>query len=264
MPAMGIRALLRDAKAVFERIEQDQEPVLITRRGRPFAALVPVDPENAEALILSSAPELVESRRRAENSRAEGRTISLEDALRDLDVDEAAEADEGVESAELGGLVDAIQGPLPGLAKVIGIERAEEVDRLATQRVEKFTSDLLHDVVDAELVPPDEIADLVATVAPLNARMVKLRLNRELARRLREVAAISGGSAADTAAVVASPEGLLGNTLTDAALQDATSFVDSIVARNIEVSTRAGRVSPEILEASTTVSVSLLEQADQV
>ena len=142
MPAMGIRALLRDSKAVFEKMEQDKAPVLIMRRGRPFAALVPVDPENAEALILSSSPELVESRRRAENSRAEGRTISLENAIRDLDADEAAEADEGVESAELVGFVDAIQGPLLGLAQVIGIERAEEVDRIATQRVEKFTSDL--------------------------------------------------------------------------------------------------------------------------
>ena len=83
MAVISVRELLRDATTVFEGMERDREPVLITRRGRPVAALVPVNPEQAEAMILSSAPALIESRRRAEQAIAEGRTTPLEDAPRD-------------------------------------------------------------------------------------------------------------------------------------------------------------------------------------
>lgn len=265
MPAIGIRDLLRDAKTVFERIEKDQEPVLITRRGRPFAALVPVDPENAEALILSSAPELVESRRRAENARAEGRTTSLEDALNALDDDDpAAEEDDGIVSARSMAHVDAIHEPLPALAHVFGVERAEEVAKTATQRVERFTRKLLEDAVDTHRTSPAEIDDLVATMAALNEHVVKLRLRRAVARNLRAVAAISGGSATNAAPEGVSAEGLLGYKLADAAVDEATEFVDSLVARNIEVSKHDGWVSPGVLKATMTATVGVLEQADQL
>lgn len=81
MASISVRDLLRQAKPVFDQIERDQAPVLITRKGRPFAALVPVDPEHAEALTLSAAPELIENRNRARNARAEGRTKPLEEPL---------------------------------------------------------------------------------------------------------------------------------------------------------------------------------------
>ena len=99
MAAICVLALLMYAVAAFEGMERDRGPVLITRRGRPVAALVPVDSEQAEAMILSSAPELIESRRRAQNARAEGRTTPLEVALRDLDAEEAED------TAQTGGQV---------------------------------------------------------------------------------------------------------------------------------------------------------------
>ena len=91
MAILGVLALLCGAVAVYAGTERRLESVLITRRGRPVAALVPVGSEQAEAMILSSAPELIESRHRAENAIAEGRTTPLETALQHLDAEEAAQ-----------------------------------------------------------------------------------------------------------------------------------------------------------------------------
>jgi len=266
MAVISVRALLRNAAAVFEGIDRDQEPVLITRHGRPFAALVPVDPEHAEAIILSSVPEFVESRRRAESARAEGRTTSLEAALHDLDTEEGAASD--VPDVEVGAgnpldFIGLVRRPLPDLALVLGAERAEEVDQVALQRVHQITSDVLEGAVAADLVSPDEQQSLAATIEDLNARLFRLRLRHELARHLFQgIAAIAGNPIA-ASAVVTSSGGLLGKSLTDAALGDAASFVDSINVRNIESSKRAGRLSPDIFEASLTASVSALERSDQ-
>jgi prevent-host-death family protein len=264
MVAISVRALLRDAATVFEGIERDQVPVLITRRGRPFAALVPVDPDHAEAMILSSAPELVESRRRAENARAEGRTISLEAALHGLEGEDAA-LPEDVQVGSVKNVVfdDPVGSPLADLAPVVGADRAEEIDRIASERVQQITSDVLQAAVDADLVTPDEKQDLVPKVERLNARMFKSRLRHELMRHLlQEIVSIGSAGAGAAETIFSSSEGLLGKAVTDAALGDATSFVDSINERNIEVSRRGGRLSPDIFEASLTVSASVLERSE--
>lgn len=86
MAKVTMRELLRNAKLVFEQMEHDQAPVLITRDGVPCAALVPVDPADAEAMILAAAPNLIADRDRARNAAAEGRTLPLE--LFDEDADD--------------------------------------------------------------------------------------------------------------------------------------------------------------------------------
>jgi prevent-host-death family protein len=265
MAVVSIRTLLRNAAAIFEGIDRDQEPVLITRHGRPFAALVPVDPDDAETMILSSVPEFVESRRRAENARAEGRTTSLEDALRDF----------GAEAGAVPALADVqvagnpliytglARGPITDLALVLGVERAEEVDRIALQRVHQITSDVLESAGTSDLVSPEDRQRLIDRIESLNERLIRLRLRHELARHLFQgIWAIAGSSTAASVAA-ASSGGLLGKSLTDAVIVDAATFVDSINMRNVEVSKRAGRLSPEIFESSLSASVSALERSDQ-
>lgn len=93
MATITMRELLRDAKTVFDQMEADNAPVLITRNGLPVAALVPVDPDHAEAITLAASAELIEDRNRALNAHAEGRTKPLEDLLGgDADEEQSFEA----------------------------------------------------------------------------------------------------------------------------------------------------------------------------
>jgi prevent-host-death family protein len=57
MPFITMRELLRDPKAAFSEIENGGEPFVVTRRGHPVAALVPIDPSRVETAILAAAPE---------------------------------------------------------------------------------------------------------------------------------------------------------------------------------------------------------------
>src|SRR5438094_6314707 len=52
---IGSRTLQRQTKDVLDHIEQVGEPVVILRYGRPAAALVPIDEEEAKALLLASS-----------------------------------------------------------------------------------------------------------------------------------------------------------------------------------------------------------------
>ena len=264
---ISVRALVRDAAAVFEGMEREREPVLITRRGRPVAALVPVDPEQAEAMILSSAPELIESGRKAENARAEGRTTPLEVALRDLDAEEATRTDAGVaaETApDYGYLAGAAGHRLPELTYLLGVDRAREVSQIADQRVHQITFQVLDSAAEAGLIERDEQQELVDRIVGLNARLFILRLRRELVRDLLErLAAITAGTTPLNR--IANPtEGLMGKALTDAALGEATTFVDAVNTDIIARSKRGLKLSPEIFEASLVGSVGALERSDPV
>ena len=263
MAVVSVRALLRDAAKVFEGVEQDKEPVLITRRGRPFAALVPVDPERAEAMILSSMPEFVESRRLAENAHAEGRTTPLAEVLRELDAEEAEPGDIHDESSTPAECVDTAQAESPDLALLVGSARAEEIDQIVRERVHTITINTLQGVAEADPVwLAQRRRGLERTLENLNSRMFNVRLRHELLRHLSQgIAVIHGTPGAGKS--ISRTEGLLGDALTDAVLGDTASFVDSVNARNIEVSMRAGRLSEDIFEARLEATVSALEKSDK-
>jgi prevent-host-death family protein len=70
--AVGIRELARQASQIIERVETTRRPALITRHGRPVAALVPVDEGELEDWILANAPEFVRSMRQADREIARG------------------------------------------------------------------------------------------------------------------------------------------------------------------------------------------------
>jgi prevent-host-death family protein len=75
MAIIGMRELTRNAKQILENVEENNEPHLITRHGRPVAAIVPVDPAEAERYIVAAAPEFLETRREAEEAGTDGRTL---------------------------------------------------------------------------------------------------------------------------------------------------------------------------------------------
>lgn len=56
-PLVGSRTLHRHTKDVLDRVERG-ESVVILRYGRPTAALVPINEEQAQAIVFANSPEL--------------------------------------------------------------------------------------------------------------------------------------------------------------------------------------------------------------
>jgi prevent-host-death family protein len=98
MALVGIRDLNRDTKGVIETLEETREPVILTRRGKPIAAIMPLDQRGINDLVISTAPEFVDSRRRAEQQFEAGETRSLDDAMGQIRARRAAPAYEAAQA----------------------------------------------------------------------------------------------------------------------------------------------------------------------
>jgi prevent-host-death family protein len=93
MESIGVRELAERASAVVAEVERSGEPALVTRRGRPVAAVVPIDIDDLRDFVLAHAPEFVRGRREAEAELARGvRGVALEEALAELDHDDVAQS----------------------------------------------------------------------------------------------------------------------------------------------------------------------------
>jgi len=77
MAEIGIKQLKASASEVVENVERGAAYV-VTRRGRPAAAIVPI--EQAEDLVLANANEYLRLRREGRAAYAKGMTTSLDDA----------------------------------------------------------------------------------------------------------------------------------------------------------------------------------------
>lgn len=97
MAFVGIRDLNKNTKQIIETLEETREPVILTRQGRPIATILPLDSRGLNDLVISTAPEFVASRDRAEQQFEAGQTHSLADVMTEIrsehgDVDETAQA----------------------------------------------------------------------------------------------------------------------------------------------------------------------------
>jgi prevent-host-death family protein len=88
MSTIGIRELARHASSIINDIEQNKEPALITRRGRPVAYVLPVDSEEFEDFVLTHAPQFIEGMATADAELAARATVSLADARVELKADQ--------------------------------------------------------------------------------------------------------------------------------------------------------------------------------
>ncbi len=95
MAIVKMRDLLRSPNTVFDALEEDGEPVLITRNGDPVAMLTRVESSRAVSAVMSALPEFVNRRKRAELAWSEGRTISSDEVLARLASEPTAPEDQG-------------------------------------------------------------------------------------------------------------------------------------------------------------------------
>jgi antitoxin (DNA-binding transcriptional repressor) of toxin-antitoxin stability system len=277
VPAVSVRTLLRDASTVFGSLERDGEPILITRRGRPVAALVPVDPEQADAMILSAAPAMIESRRQAETARAEGRTTPLADVLTRLDAmdtEQAAEVRDGKPvrrklerpAAPAGDIARPI-GPPPkhweDLAYLLGARQAAVVNQRAYQCAHEITHATLAKAAEARLIEQDDQPEqFEERITELNCHLLSAMLFSTLTRDLLERVAAAKSGTAPLEDIADPTEGILGKSLAEAALGEATTFVSEVNADVIASSTRDAKLSPEIMETALSVSIGTLEKVE--
>jgi prevent-host-death family protein len=94
MPIYGVGELNQQGSKILAQLEEDGEPVVITKQGRPIAVLSALEGEQVRDLTLSLAPAFVERRRRAEEDLRAGRTRSVSEAREELER-ELEETEEG-------------------------------------------------------------------------------------------------------------------------------------------------------------------------
>lgn len=89
MPHVSIRDLQRNAGGVVKKVAASGRPTVVTSRGEPVAAVVPIAAADLEDWIMANAPDFVAGRTHADAELSGGETTSLDDFL-------AAEGDASV------------------------------------------------------------------------------------------------------------------------------------------------------------------------
>lgn len=89
MPTIGIRELSNNTSSVVEEVSRSGRPTLVTKNGKPVAALIAVDEEALLDYVLETSPEYVRSINLAQTEIALGdRGRDLEEVLVELNVEE--------------------------------------------------------------------------------------------------------------------------------------------------------------------------------
>jgi prevent-host-death family protein len=103
MPAITMRKLSRDTADVLDRLKESREPVLITRKGQPVAALSVVDAERAENLILATAPRFKEAMAHADEAASMGQAKTFDEIFPTKSQSDRAEPQAGPAESLAGG-----------------------------------------------------------------------------------------------------------------------------------------------------------------
>jgi prevent-host-death family protein len=98
MSLLGIRAFSREVSRHIDSVVETGEPVVLTKRGRPVAAIVALDDDALEDFVLAHAPEFALGMRAADEELRRGETSTLAEILEETDDDEPVTARPGSRS----------------------------------------------------------------------------------------------------------------------------------------------------------------------
>jgi prevent-host-death family protein len=90
MPLIGIREFARKVSQHVDGVVRSGEPVVLTRHGRPVAALIPLNAEGFEDFVLAHVPEFTAGMIAAKGEVARGETRPLDEVLEEIDREEEA------------------------------------------------------------------------------------------------------------------------------------------------------------------------------
>jgi prevent-host-death family protein len=85
MAQVSIRDLSRNASGVVAGVKESGRATLVTKHGRPVAALVPINPEDVEDFVLSRVPDYLEDLIAADAELTAGKTRQAADVFAELD-----------------------------------------------------------------------------------------------------------------------------------------------------------------------------------
>ena len=81
MAAVNVRELARNTSKVIGDVARRKRPTIVTRGGRPVAAVIPIDADALEDWILANAPEFVQGMRKADDELRRGETLGMDEAF---------------------------------------------------------------------------------------------------------------------------------------------------------------------------------------
>lgn len=84
---VSIRDLQRDTSAIVRRVTNTGRPAIVTNRGDPVVALVPVDPDALEDFVLANSPPFVRAMREADAALEAGVVRSASEVFAELGED---------------------------------------------------------------------------------------------------------------------------------------------------------------------------------
>ncbi len=160
MALIGSRALQRNTREVLDAVERGETQVIM-RHGRPVAALVPIDEQEAQQLVLTTSPEFTERRRQL---AAEPQRPGTPFATSVREIDDAEPADAGEPRG------DNAERSLGQIVEVLLAEQSESVRALA-EIVETRNATL-----SALLAAGSETTDPARTIA---AELVQVQASSE-------------------------------------------------------------------------------------
>jgi antitoxin (DNA-binding transcriptional repressor) of toxin-antitoxin stability system len=159
---IGVRELSRETRAVVDRLEATGEPAIVTRDGKPVAALIAVDDERLKDFVLSAAPEFATSAREADEALAEGRTRPMGEVLAEMASEDAQPAVVEAGSLDPSWLVCEYAERVAAFsAEAARREIPDDADAAKIERLQRVNSVLFGELLSRTL---DGIAERVRVV----------------------------------------------------------------------------------------------------
>lgn len=92
MQTVGVRDLVSRASALLDELEQDGQPIIVTRRGQPIAVLSAIDAEEFYDYVLAHGPEFVRGRQEADDAITLGELgVPLADVITEQDAEDCGD-----------------------------------------------------------------------------------------------------------------------------------------------------------------------------
>jgi prevent-host-death family protein len=149
MHVIGVRELSRQTREVVDRLEANGQPTIITKQGQPVAALIAVDDDRLQDLVLAAAPEFAESAREADEALAAGRTRPMGEILAEMAGEDAplASASEAADS-DPGRLVSEYTDRLARFsAETVRREMPEGANMAKIEQLQRLSAELFRELV---------------------------------------------------------------------------------------------------------------------
>lgn len=164
MAVIGIRELARETRKVLDQLEEDGEPVIVARHGKPVAVLAVPTREQLVDADLAATPEFHESLDEANRELAEGETKPFGEVLSEIETEEGRK----VSLAELVEALDKYEPLVAAAHEDLDTWVAAHVPGEYLQRVKRLNAHLVKATVT------DSVGEALGDVQLINEELASL------------------------------------------------------------------------------------------